>query len=87
VESLVQAEIARVSRLVDDLLLLAKAEQPRFIRSQQIDVPAFVEELWRTMTTLAGRHRPRRCPRPLARRRPCEDWRRWPCGFSCAWFP
>jgi two-component system, OmpR family, sensor kinase len=55
VESLVQAEIARVSRLVDDLLVLAKSEQPQFLRSQQIDVPAFVEELWRTTTMLAAR--------------------------------
>jgi two-component system OmpR family sensor kinase len=55
VESLVQAEIARVSRLVDDLLLLAKAEQPQFLRSRQIDVPAFVDELWRTTAMLAER--------------------------------
>lgn len=55
VESLVQAEIARISRLVDDLLLLAKTEQPRFLRSQQIDVPTFVQELWHTTTMLADR--------------------------------
>lgn len=55
VESLVQAEIARISRLVDDLLLLAKSEQPRFLRSQRIDVPTFVQELWHTTTMLAER--------------------------------
>jgi signal transduction histidine kinase len=55
VESLVQTEIARISRLVDDLLLLAKAEQPQFLRIKRIDVPTFVEELWRTTTLLADR--------------------------------
>ncbi len=55
VESLVQAEIARISRLVDDLLLLAKAEQPQFLRTEAIEVPTFVRELWRTTTMLADR--------------------------------
>ena len=55
VEALVQAEIARVSRLVDDLLVLAKSEQPQFLRTQHIDVSVFVEELWRTTTMLADR--------------------------------
>ncbi len=55
VESLVQAEIARTSRLVDDLLLLAKAEQPQFLRSEPIEVAAFLEELWTTTTMLARR--------------------------------
>jgi two-component system, OmpR family, sensor kinase len=55
VETLVQAEIARISRLVDDLLLLAKAEQQQFLRTEAIDVPPFVEELWRTTTMLADR--------------------------------
>ncbi len=34
VERLVQAEIARITRLVDDLLLLAKAEQTEFLQTQ-----------------------------------------------------
>ncbi|HTZ63377.1 MAG TPA: HAMP domain-containing sensor histidine kinase [Solirubrobacteraceae bacterium] len=55
VESLVQAEIARTTRLVDDLLLLAKAEQPQFLRSEPIELPAFVEELWSTTAMLARR--------------------------------
>jgi two-component system, OmpR family, sensor kinase len=55
VEALVQAEIARVSRLVDDLLVLAKSEQPQFLRTKHIDVSVFVEELWRTTTMLADR--------------------------------
>jgi two-component system, OmpR family, sensor kinase len=46
VERLAQAEIARITRLVDDLLLLAKAEQTRFLRLEPIDLASFVGELW-----------------------------------------
>ena len=40
VERLVQAEIARISRLVDDLLLLAKTEQTQFLRIEPIELAA-----------------------------------------------
>ena len=33
-----QAEIARISRLVDDLLLLAKTEQTEFLRVEPIEL-------------------------------------------------
>ena len=55
VERLVQAEISRISRLVDDLLLLAKIEQTEFLRIERIDLRAFVEELWDGMSLLADR--------------------------------
>jgi two-component system OmpR family sensor kinase len=55
VEHLVQAEIARIGRLVDDLLLLAKTEQAEFLRIEPIDLPAFVNELWHASTLLAER--------------------------------
>jgi len=55
VERLVQAEIARITRLVDDLLLLAKTEQTEFLRIEWIDVAAFVGELWSGMSLLAAR--------------------------------
>ncbi len=55
VEGLVQAEIARISRLVDDLLLLANAEQTQFLRTEPIDLPSFVDELWDAMSLLARR--------------------------------
>ncbi len=55
VERLVQAEIARISRLVDDLLLLASAEQTQFLRTESIDLPRYVGELWDAMTLLAQR--------------------------------
>jgi two-component system, OmpR family, sensor kinase len=56
VERLVQAEIARISRLVDDLLLLAKTEQTEFLRMGPIDVATYVPELWDGMSLLAHRH-------------------------------
>ncbi len=56
VEHLVQAEAARITRLVDDLLLLAKTEQAEFLRVEPIDLPAFVDELWHASTPLTMRH-------------------------------
>ncbi len=55
VERLVGAEISRISRLVDDLLLLAKAEQTEFLRASPIETDEFVAELWDGMTLLACR--------------------------------
>jgi two-component system, OmpR family, sensor kinase len=54
VERLVQNEVARISRLVDDLLLLAKSEQAEFLRIEPIDLPTFVSELWHPTTALAN---------------------------------
>ncbi len=55
VERLAQAEIARITRLVDDLLLLAKAEQTQFLRVQAIELESFVGELWDGASLLASR--------------------------------
>jgi two-component system, OmpR family, sensor kinase len=55
VERLVQSEIARISRLVDDLLLLAKTEQRQFLRIEWIRLGAFVGELWDGTSLLADR--------------------------------
>ena len=55
VERLVQGEIARMTRLVDDLLLLAASEQSRFLRVEAVELPAFVTELWAGATLLADR--------------------------------
>jgi signal transduction histidine kinase len=55
VETLVQAELARISRLVDDLLLLAKSEQTEFLRVEAIDLQPFVEQLWDGTSLLADR--------------------------------
>ncbi len=55
VERLLQAEVARITRLVDDLLLLAKTEQIEFLRLEPIDLPSYVGELWDGMSLLAMR--------------------------------
>jgi two-component system OmpR family sensor kinase len=55
VERLAQAEIARITRLVDDLLLLAKAEQTQFLRLEPIALESFIGELWDGTTLLAKR--------------------------------
>jgi two-component system OmpR family sensor kinase len=55
VERLVTAEINRMSRLVDDLLLLAKSEQNEFLHVKDIDVQHFVEELWDGISLLSER--------------------------------
>lgn len=55
VERLVQVEISRITRLVDDLLLLAKAEQTEFLRVQSIDLPDYVCGLWEGVSVLARR--------------------------------
>ncbi len=55
VQRLVQAEIARITRLIDDLLLLASAEQTQFLQVESIDLPTYVRELWDGMSLLASR--------------------------------
>jgi two-component system OmpR family sensor kinase len=55
VERLVQAEVARIGRLVDELLLLAKAEQSEFLEIETFVVGDFVEDLWSGATLLGGR--------------------------------
>jgi signal transduction histidine kinase len=55
VRHVVQAEIVRMTRLVDDLLVLAKAEQSQFLRVRPIELPGFVVELWEATTPLAER--------------------------------
>jgi signal transduction histidine kinase len=55
VERLVQAEISRINRLVDDLLLLAKSDERRFLHVQTIDLRPYVEDLWDGMSLTAER--------------------------------
>ncbi len=55
VERLVQAEITRISRLVDDLLLLAQSEQRDFLRPEPIDLRPYVSELWDGVSLTAER--------------------------------
>ena len=55
VERLVQAEITRISRLVDDLLVLAQAEQMDFLRIEPIELRPFVVEIWDGLSLTADR--------------------------------
>ncbi|HEX3692097.1 MAG TPA: HAMP domain-containing sensor histidine kinase [Solirubrobacteraceae bacterium] len=56
VEALVLAEVARITRLVDDLLLLARAEQTEFLRVHEIELGDHVRSLWDGMTLTATRN-------------------------------
>jgi two-component system OmpR family sensor kinase len=55
-EQHVHREITRISRLVDDLLLLAQAEHNNFLRVQGIDLDRFVGQLWDGVSLTADRH-------------------------------
>jgi two-component system OmpR family sensor kinase len=46
VQRMVSAEVARTSRLVDDMLLLARSEQRDFVHLQEVDLAPFIEDLW-----------------------------------------
>ncbi len=52
----VQHEITRISRLVDDLLLLAQAEHRGFLRPEPVELETFVEQLWDGISLTARRH-------------------------------
>jgi signal transduction histidine kinase len=46
VQRLVDAEIDRMARLVDDLLLLAHSDEPRLLETTLIDLPSYIDELF-----------------------------------------
>jgi len=53
--SLVTDELDRMSRLVDDLLLLAKSERGDFLQPQRVDVSALVPAVYAKVEALAPR--------------------------------
>lgn len=55
VERLVAQEIARISRLVDDMLVLAQLDRADFLHPQTIEVQSFVRELWEGAKLMAER--------------------------------
>jgi signal transduction histidine kinase len=55
VERLVQAEVSRITRLVDDLLVLAKSEETQFLHVGPIDLRPYIEDLWDGMSLTAER--------------------------------
>jgi len=54
--AIVTDELDRMSRLVNDLLLLAKAERPDFLNLETVDVELFTEELLAKAKALGDRH-------------------------------
>lgn len=58
---IVADELNRMNRLVDDMLLLAKVEQPDFLQLETIEVSAFIVELYTKVQTLADRNWQIRC--------------------------
>lgn len=53
---LVTDELDRMNRFVDDLLLLAKAEQPNFLKLETIDIGLLIEEIYTKATALGDRN-------------------------------
>jgi two-component system OmpR family sensor kinase len=66
VQRLVAAEIARTSRLVDDMLLLVRSERRDFLQLEEIDLEPFVSELWAS-TSIGAERRFELGPIPDAR--------------------
>jgi len=56
VQQIVAGELARTTRLVNDMLLLARAEQHEFVDRRPVDLAPFVQELWTTTTMGVDRH-------------------------------
>jgi signal transduction histidine kinase len=55
VERLVRTEILRMERLVDDLLVLARADEQEFLRPREVELPSFARELLEGARTTADR--------------------------------
>ena len=55
VNRIAQTEIARIDRLVDDLLLLARSEQANFLQPTTVRLRAFLRELWDGISLTADR--------------------------------
>jgi signal transduction histidine kinase len=55
VQRLVQAEITRMSRLVDDLLFLARAEETDFLHVEEVELRPFLADLWDGVSLTASR--------------------------------
>lgn len=53
--ALVNDELERMSRIVDDLLILAKAERPDFLRLDTVELSSLTEEMLAKATALASR--------------------------------
>ena len=54
--ALVDDELDRMNRMVSDLLLLARAEQPAFVRAQPVDVAALTTDVYGKVRRLGDRN-------------------------------
>lgn len=55
VERLVEGEVLRMRRIVDDLLLLAQSERPDFLKPETLELERFVSQIWDGATLIAER--------------------------------
>jgi two-component system OmpR family sensor kinase len=55
VDEVVRTEVVRMERLVEDLLLLARADEGELLRPTALDLPSFVTELFDSVTLTAER--------------------------------
>jgi two-component system OmpR family sensor kinase len=55
VERLVEGEVLRMRRIVDDLLLLAQSERPDFLKPETLELDRFVGQIWDGATLIAER--------------------------------
>jgi two-component system OmpR family sensor kinase len=55
VDEVVRTEVLRMERLVEDLLLLARADEGELVRANSLDLAPFVEELFDSLTLTADR--------------------------------
>ena len=55
-ERQIQSEVARITRLVDDLLLLAQSDQREFLHLADVELSEFVTDLWDGLSLTAERN-------------------------------
>jgi len=56
VERLIQAEISRLTRLVDDLLVLAQSDRQDFLHVTEVPLQEFITDLWDGLSLTAERN-------------------------------
>ncbi len=65
IERLLQSEVGRVTRIVDDLLVLAQSERRDFLNPAEIELASFARELWDGLSLIADRRFDVVAPEPI----------------------